>query len=445
MKLAPSLEDFWKTYIKSGVYSRFFIGFVCGVPFLLTLRILDIWLEECKVPDSLIGLFTLCHLPFTLKFLWGPFIDRVKIPFFSNLLGQRRSWALLSQLILFLGLIGMSNSSPQTSLSQLMLFASMVAFAEGCQDVALYAYQVEKTSSDMFGPVAGFVVFGYRIGLLFAKSVSLYLASYYGWGAAYKVMALCVLFSTFVFLFSAKEPALNLSSEGKTIAKLMNLYWYKDKKLTSWELIKASVFECLVYPLRIFMKKKYWLHLIGILMLFRAGDRMFQKMASPFYIAAGFSKIEIANVVQIFGTLASLIGGVLGGYVVKRFGIKRAMFYMGVLHACSCLIYVILSKAGHNLNVLYFSVFIENTTCGAMSTAFLAFLYTLCYTGYPATQYALLWALHEAGGVTGSVISGFIVEAIGWTSFFYFVPVVFVPSLVLLYVMIQKKDDDLLT
>lgn len=445
MKISSSFGDFFETYIKSGVYSRFFIGFVCGIPFLLTLRILDIWLEEYKVPDSVIGLFTLCHLPFTLKFLWGPFIDRIKLPYLYKKIGQRRSWALVSQVLLFWGLICMSNCSPSSSLLKLMASASLVAFAEGCQDVALYAYQIEKTKSDMFGPVAGIVVFGYRIGLLFAKSVSLYLAFYYGWAAAYKIMACCVLFSTFVFLFTAKEPQVNLSAEGKKIKRLMLTYWYKKDQKSSLFFIKAAVFECLIYPFQIFIKKKYWAYLISILILFRAGDRMFQKMASPFYIAAGFSKIEIANVVQVFGTVASLLGGILGGYVVKRLGIKKAMFYMGILHACSAFTYVVLSQAGHNIHMLYFSVFIENTTCGAMSTAFLAFLYTLCYTGYPATQYALLWALHEIGGIAGSLMSGFIVEAIGWTYFFYFVPVVFLPSLVLIFVIIQKKDDVLLS
>jgi PAT family beta-lactamase induction signal transducer AmpG len=292
----------------------------------------------------------------------------------------------------------------------------------------------------MFGPLAGVFVFGYKIGMFFSKSVTLYLAHYYGWDLAYAAMAFSIFLCT-IFIFCANEPQIPKTSEIKRIEKMVESYGKKEKSRFEFiRLMKATIFECLICPFKIFMGRRDWRETIAVIVLYRAGDRMAQKMAKPFYVDMGFSKLEIANVVQVFGTIAALVGGIAGGYLVKLYGVKRAMFWAGVIHAVGCLSYMILSCVGHDVRMLYLTVFIENITCGAIATAFIAFLYSLCNKNYATTQYALLWAFFELGGIIFRTISGAIADALGWTNFFLFVPFMFCPSLLILHRMMKMNE-----
>ncbi|MDR2724208.1 MAG: MFS transporter [Holosporaceae bacterium] len=441
MKLTSVIDDVIKAYLHSGTSSKLFVGFTCGVPFLLRLTILDLWLKECGVSNTVIGLFTLLQWPFMLKFLWAPFLEKMDFPILSKMFGRRRGWAIASQLLLFFGLMGMASITPQTSIISLMCYVSLVAFADGCQDMSLYPYQLDKTNAKMFGPTAGIFVFGYKIGMFFSKSITLYFAHYFGWNFAYAFMAFSIFLCT-IFIFCIDEPQIPKTREIKRIEKMVESYGRREKsKFEFIRIIKATFFECLVCPFKIFLQRRDWHKIVAIIMLYRAGDRMAQKMAKPFYVDMGFSKLEIANVVQVFGTIAALLGGIIGGYVVKLLGIKKAMFVAGIIHAIGCLSYVVLSCTGHNVRMLYLTVFIEDITCGIIATAFISFLYSLCNKNYAATMYALLWAFFELGGMIFRTISGIIADALGWVVFFLFVPFVFIPSLWILYQMIKQEEE----
>ncbi|MDR3155985.1 MAG: MFS transporter [Holosporaceae bacterium] len=441
MKQPSVMGDFLRTYCNPKMRLRFFVGFSCGIPFLLTLTILDLWLKDIGVSNTAIGLFTLLHWPFTLKFLWAPFIDKLNFPYFSKKLGRLRGWVLASQMLLFVGLIGMSCTNPQSSLPLLMFFTSLVAFADGCQDMSLYSYQMDRTKSDSLGHIAGIVLFGYRGGMLFAKSATLYLAHYFGWNIAYAVMAFSIFLCT-ILIIVAKEPICTQTKKDEiTIDRMVRSYDKADKsRIEFTRFIKRTMFECLVCPFVVFMKKNSdWRCIIALLMLFRAGDIVAQKMAKPFYIDLGFSLLQIANVVQVFGTVAALVGSLVGGYLVKKNSIMPAMLYTGTVHALSCFAYVALCQTGPNTFMLYFTVFIENISGGAMGAAFIAFLYNICDRRYCATQYALLWAFYDLGGIAFRIMSGALADMLGWTNFFLFIPLLFLPSLGLLYSMIARE------
>ncbi|MDR3179449.1 MAG: MFS transporter [Holosporaceae bacterium] len=433
MNFTSILGDFLKTYRNPKVCSIFFIGFSCGLPFLLTLTILDLWLKECGVSNTVIGLFTLLHWPFTLKFLWAPFIDKYNIPFWPKKFGRLRGWAIGSQLLLFIGIYGMSCSSPISSPFQLILWASLVAFADGCQDISLYAYQLDRARKDLLGPVAGVVIFGYKTGMLFAKSSALYLAYYLGWNRAYLLMAVVILICTIV-ICCIPEPVTNDADADASVP------YHSNSSSEFIKFLKKTIFECLVCPFRIFMKKENWKSLVALVILFKAGYILTQKMAKPFYVDMGFSILEIANVVQVFGTLAALAGGMIGGYLVKKITLHKVMFYTAIAHAVSCMAYLLLSQVGHSITMLYVTVFVENVTEGAMGTSFIAFLYSLCEIRYCATQYALLWAFYDFGGMLCRIISGVLADALGWTNFFLFMPLTFIPSLAILRKMIRSEQ-----
>jgi PAT family beta-lactamase induction signal transducer AmpG len=417
MKLASLLDDFIDVYFKKGLSSKFFIGFTCGVPFILRLAILDLWLKDQGLSNSLIGIITLLQFPFTFKFLWAPFIEKFNFPFLSKTFGQRKGWAIASQMLLFVGVIGMATSSPNSSLFRLLFFTSLVAFADGCQDMSLYTFQLPKTDSQMYGPTAGVYVFGYRTGLFFSKSITLYLAHCVGWNAAYFIMAFSIFLCT-LFILRIDEPRNEISSNNSDLHPL--------------KIITSTMKQCLFDPFKNFMKQSDWKSFIAVIMLYRAGDILAQKMARLFYLDLGFSILDIANVVQVFGSIATLFGGVIGGYFIKKLGIIRSMIWFGVIHASSCLCYVILAFVGKNLLVFYFSVFVENITSGAVVTAFVAFLYSLSHKNYAATQYALLWAFYDLGGTFYRTVSGIIADALGWTNFFLIIPLTFIPCLIIL-------------
>lgn len=424
MNIKNTIVDFIEVYKRKELRTKLFLGFACGIPFLLRLSILDMWLKDCGVSNTDIGLISLIQWPYNLRFLWSPFIEKFNFPILSKLFGKRRGWALASQIMLFIGLLGMSCSSPTTSLCSLLLFTSLVAFGDGCQDTALYIYQISKTDAEMYGPTAGTCVLGYRLGLLFTKSVTLYLAYWLSWSSAYLVMALSIFICTY-FIFKIPEPEGYYANQPEDALNPVN---------TMGNAIK----QCLIEPFQLFMKRTHWRSILAVLLLFRVGDSLAQKMSRPLYMDLGFSILEIVNVVQVFGSVATLLGSIVGGYFIRKRGILQAMIDLGILHAVMCFFYVAVSIVGHNIHMLYVSVFFENVTSGGVVTAFLAFLYSLCNKKYAATQYALLWSLYGISSMLYRSVSGCIVDTIGWTNFFTIVPFTFVPGLIVLLSLKSK-------
>lgn len=431
--------DLCSSYFNRAMGSRFCVGFSCGIPFLLRLSVLDLWLKDCGLSNSAIGFFTFMHWPYLLKFLYAPFIEKTDFPLLSRIFGRRRGWAIASQLLLFMGFAALSCCDPRTNLGWIMVLASFLAFADGCQDVSLYSFQVENASQKNFGVIASVFVFGYRIGLFFSKSVTLYLAHYYGWNVAYALMAFSVCLCT-LFILSVKEPQVTHSEQSATIRKLVGDY--EQSLHGSHCFLKSRIYECLVCPFQLFLKRKDSYKLLCVVLLYRVGDRVAQKMAKLFYIDLGFSMLDIANVVQVFGTTSTIVGSLIGGWISKRYGIMRSLFIVGIIHAIACFAYIMLYFIGHNITALYCTVFIENLTGGATATAFIAFLYSLSNDSESAaTQYAAFWALYEAVSMVCRACSGVIADMLGWKNFFFMIPFISVPSICILYQIIRKPSQ----
>lgn len=436
MRLTPFVSDFFKSYFNKDVYIKTFVGFSCGVPAMLRLSVLDIWLKDCGVSNALIGVFSLLHWPYWFKFLWAPFIERIDFPYLSKKFGRRRGWAIASQCLLFIGIFGMACCDPRTSLGTLLTFASIVAFADGCQDVSMYAYQLDGVHNGTVGVSASVFIFGYRMGMFFAKSLTLYLAHFLDWNSAYHSMAFAIFVCT-VFVLGLHEPVIHNKKEERRLDQLAKEYITEN---SFWGDVKRRIFECLVCPFKLFMEQNGWQLALALIFTYRIGDRIAQKMSKLFYMDIGFSLLDIANAVQVFGTVATIAGGLIGGYYVKCSGLKRAMLSLGIIHAIACFSYVILTHTGANLSLLYITVFIENTTGGALTTTFIAYLYSLCnHRAYPATQYALLWAFYELGGMACRSVSGIMADSLGWRNFFICIPFLFIPGILILWYMIRKE------
>ena len=259
------------------------MGFACGLPLLLTISLLQAWMQDEGVDLSVIGLMTLVGLPYTLKFIWAPLFDRYTLPF----LGRRRGWLLVMQLALVLSIISLGFSNPSRQPWLLALAALLVTFFSASQDIIVDAYRREDLTDKELGLGSSLYINGYRIGMLLASGGGLILADYISFTGVYLVMAACMA-PGIVTTLLAREPRL---TEG----------------------IPQSLKEAVIQPLVEYFKRPAALWILAFILCYKIGDTMASAMTTPFYLETGFSKTEIGTVVKLFGFWATIGGSLLGG------------------------------------------------------------------------------------------------------------------------------------
>lgn len=409
--------DTFKLYTERRLLFVFVMGFASGLPLLLTMGTLQIWLTEVGVSLTAVGLFALTGTPYTLKFLWAPLIDRVPVPLLSRRLGRRRSWMLVIQLGLMGAIVGLGFSDPATGPFRTAAFALAVAFFSASQDIVIDAYRIEILDPSQQGAGAAMTQAGYRFGLIVAGAGALYLADTVGsWSIVYAVMAVLVLVGVAAALFAPAPPGESLAGAGESHAALT---------------LQAMVIE----PFREFLTRhslsSAWV-ILAFILLYKFGDAFAGSMANPFFVKIGFSKIEIANASKIFGVFATLAGVFIGGVLVKQYGVLNTLLWCGVLQMLSNLMYAALAVVGHDVGFLYLTVGIENFTGGMASSAFVAYLSLLCNTAYTGTQFALLTSFMAFGRTWLSSTGGWLADHTDWVTFFVVSTVIAVPGLLLL-------------
>lgn len=408
------IRSFKRTYIdpyfSPRVLSIAFFAFPYGMMFALMVLTPQVWLKEIGVEKTNIGLFAIVSLPYVFKFLWAPMVDVVKLPFLHRL-GQRRSWLVLVHLSLILGLVAMGFSDPRPdNLLPIGIIALVLSFLAATQDIIVDAYRIEILNKDQSIPGVSMLIFGYRLGSLTAKAGPLYLAHYFDWTVAYVVMGLLVGVGIVATLFNP-EPV-------------------HEKK-------KRTVYETIIEPFHELIKRSsFWPAVFAFVILYRFGDAMVNNMASTFYLEIGFTKTEIASVMNIFGICATIAGGFLGAAVVRRFKIYGGLAFCGIAHALSNLMFVVLASTGNDLPLFYLSVAIENITGGMSTAAFFVYLSRLCRLNSAATQFALLTSLWSLSTPLAS-FSGWIVDHLSgnWVVFFLLTVVAALPGLLLIRVL----------
>ena len=409
--------DTFKLYTERRLLFVFVMGFASGLPLLLTMGTLQIWLTEVGVSLTAIGLFALTGTPYTLKFLWAPLIDRVPVPLLSRRLGRRRSWMLVIQLGLMGAIVGLGFSDPATGPFRTAAFALAVAFFSASQDIVIDAYRIEILDPSQQGAGAAMTQAGYRFGLIVAGAGALYLAdTVSSWSIVYAVMAVLVLVGVAAALFAPAPPGESLAGAGESHAALT---------------LQAMVIE----PFREFLTRhslsSAWV-ILAFILLYKFGDAFAGSMANPFFVKIGFSKIEIANASKIFGVFATLAGVFIGGVLVKQYGVLNTLLWCGVLQMLSNLMFAALAVVGHDVGFLYLTVGIENFTGGMASSAFVAYLSLLCNTAYTGTQFALLTSFMAFGRTWLSSTGGWLADHTDWVTFFVVSTVIAVPGLLLL-------------
>ncbi|MES9955715.1 MAG: AmpG family muropeptide MFS transporter [Sedimenticola sp.] len=387
------------------------MGFVCGLPLLLTGSLLQAWMTEEGVDLATIGLFAFVGLPYTLKFLWAPLLDRYTPVF----LGRRRGWLLLAQLALVFSLVLLAYSSPGVDTYGVAVAALLVTFFSASQDIVVDAYRREALSDDEQGLGASLYVNGYRVGMLLASGGGLIMADFMSFTAVYLWMAGFMVVGIVTTLL-APEPG---ASEGKP------------------RTLRAAVIE----PFVEYFKRQDALVILLFILLYKLGDTMASHMTTPFYLDIGFSKSEIGAVVKLFGFWATMAGGLLGGIWILRVGIYRALMGFGVLQGLSTAGFALLALLGNSVPGLAAVIAFENFSGGLGTAAYIAFMASLTNKKFTATQYALLSSLMGVPRVIAASPTGFMAEWMGWFGFFVFCALIAIPGLLLLR-WLHIRDSD---
>lgn len=404
------------------ILSIFLFGFSSGLPFLLTLSTLTIWLKESGVNNATVGLFVVVTVPYTFKFLWGPFVDRIKLPLLSKHLGQRRSWALVAQIVLIFMLLGLGASNPKINIFETALWAFGVAFCSAIQDIVVEAYRIEIIDEDQRGSAASSTYLGYRLGMMMSGAGALYLAATYSWQTSYQVMAFLIGIGLLTTLLSPSpktlvfSPAPHLSLRNKVPSREL------------WKWIKSTYGP----PIRELWQTYDWRVVFAFIFFYKVGDTTLSVMNTPFLVELGFSKLEIAHVAKLFGISAMIVGGFTGGLFLNRFGILSSLMLCAVLQVLSSLMFVIQALVGYNLSVLVITIGVENLTCGLGAAAFIAYLSSLCSVPHTATHFALLSSFGSLVRILLSMGAGLLADLLPWSLFFTLTTAACLPCLFLL-------------
>jgi MFS transporter, PAT family, beta-lactamase induction signal transducer AmpG len=450
---ARGWRDTLAIYAHPRVVTFLFLGFSAGLPFLLVFTTLSAWLREFGVSRTAIGFLSWIGITYSIKFVWSPVVDRVPLPLLTRLLGRRRSWMLLAQAGIGLGLLAMSFCDPRTDLWWLAVFAVVVAFSSATQDIALDAFRIEATDETLQGATAATYQLGYRIAVLAAGAGALYLAEFGSWPLAYRVMAALALVgiaTTLMVREPAPRPAAGTAEREGKIADFAARNAALPPALRE---ALVFVYGAIVCPFVDFFARFRWhaLVLLAFIGLFRLSDIAMGVMANPFYIDMGFSLAEIANVTKLYGFVMSILGALLGGALVFRIGAPRLLAPSVFLIAVSNLTFAWLAMVGRpDTLVLATAISVDNLVSGMAGSVFIAFLSGLTNTAYTATQYALFTSIMTLPGKLVGGFSGLMVDRLqseastkfgGYAIFFVYTALLGLPALVLA-MMVRRHFDE---
>lgn len=410
------------------VIAIFFLGFAAGLPLLLVFSTLSAWLRDMEIARSTIGFFGWVGITYSVKVFWAPIVDRISLPLLTKNLGQRRSWMLLAQLMIALGLFIMSLINPSEQLVLLALVAVGVAFFSATQDIALDAYRIEAAVPEYQGAMSASYIFGYRVALLVAGAGAFFIAEDWSWSLAYLCMSLCMIVGV-VTVLMIDEP----QQISRDIYYSSGSYWQR-----SMQWFKQAV----IAPFVDFFQRngRFAITVLCLIAIYRLSDITMGIMANPFYLDLGFSKGDIATIGKVYGFAMTLVGAFIGGLMVVRYGLFRPLIAGAVLVAFTNILFAKLALIGADISWLTIVISADNVSGGFANSAFIAYLSSLTNRAYTATQYALFSSLMTLPGKFISGFSGIIVDASSYFHFFIYAALLGIPA-VILAVVVYRKDQ----
>jgi len=428
-------------YLDRRVLAMLFLGFSSGLPFGVLAEPMTAWLAGSGVDKTTIGLFALVSLPYALKFLWAPIMDRVPLPIMTRMFGRRRGWVLVTQFVLIATIIKLGLSDPANSLWWTAAFALAVSFASASQDIVIDAYRVEILAEDQLAAGAALAINGWRLSSWGGAAVALIFADLVSWQVVFTGLALTVGVGIIAILLNP-EPATPMSDEAIALEQSAEDFLERNAHLPE-NLARAAawLYGSVFCPFIEFLTRPNWLLIILFILLYKFGDAVLTVMKIPFFLELGFSNTEIGTIAKLVGFPPIIIGGLFGGLLLAKTGIMRGLLISGIFMAASNLVFVLQSWVGYSQEMLAVTIAIENFTTSMGTVAFVAYLSSLCNIAYTATQYALLTSFMAFSRTVMTSGSGWVADQVSWPVFFLLTTLAALPGLILLVYMIRRFDQ----
>ncbi len=389
------------------------------MPLALILSTLKAFLLEKGFDLATIGFFSLAALPYSLKIFFAPIIDSKKVPLLTKIFGQRKSWIILTQILLAIFIAALGVAGIFQNLYSLALIAFLIGLASASQDIVIDGYRIELIEKENQGFAASFYVYGYRIGLLVSGALALVLAEIFGWNATYFILALTMASCVLITIF---------------IEETRKDFVQKNENFIQW--FKHSI----ISPLHDLTTHNLWFVILLFVVLFKLGDAFAGNLTLPFLLEIGFTKIEIAKIVKTFGLFATLFGALCGGILIKKINLNKTLWIAAIMQMLSNLAFALQAKVGYDPNLLYLTIFAENFSGGIGDAAFVAYLSSLCNLSFSATQYAILSSLATTARSFLASSAGVFAAKIGWYKFFILSTFLALPGIIFLFWLTVKNN-----
>jgi len=421
---ALTIKSF-RPYLRKAPLVAFLLGISSGFPLTLLIATMTFWLARVGIDTATIGFMVALGIPYTVKFLWAPLIDKLPLPFLTKAFGQRRGWLFFIQALLFVSIWQLGASNPQAgNMGTFALWAFITSFLAASQDIVIDAYRIEILDEEEFAHGTAANQFGYRTGGLIAGAGTIYFASNeglgLGWATAYGLTAFCIVPAIIGALIIGPGKFVDRYAEA---AGMRPAEWLR---------------ETVINPFREFLSRHGAFLILGFILVYKVGDAMGQAMLGPMIVDLGFSDTDYITANKIWGYAALIVGSALGAPFILWLGMGRALLISGLLMMFSNGMFMLLAATGNSYWMMVAAICTENLTSGIGLTVFATYLSGLSSIAYTATQFALLSSFAGVGRTFMAGPAGIIAENVGWFWFWGFTIVAAIPGMFLLWLLWSK-------
>lgn len=435
-----NITQYLHNFLDRRLLTIFLFGIASGFPWVMIGSAMNAWLQELGLTRTAIGLFGLIFVPYTFNFLWSPLLDRLKIPGLKKLLGMRRSWILLMQLLIVTGCLLMTQIDVANQLFIAGMAGLLISISSATQDIAIDAYRIDVIGSgdqQKIAAGAAMATSGWWTGYAFLGSVAFFAADIEGWSwtDAYLILAAIMASFTLIVIFIAKEPINDRELQQKNLEQ----QYLKELSIVGpIEKVQVWVRVTLVEPFSDFFKRNgsnVALSLLGFIFFFKIGEAFLGKMSIVFYKEIGFSNSDIGYYSKLLGGGITILFTIMGGIFTMRFGIVKGLFLGGVAMAASNLIFAAIAVVGPDKTLFTIAIVVDGYTQAWSTVAFVSFISMMCNQAFSASQYALLASLGNMNRAVIGSSGGWIVDSLdgNWALFFIITTLMVIPGLMILY------------
>ena len=445
-----SFSEMFSIYFDKRMIKILLLGAISGFPWVLIGSSLSLWLKEDGLSRSTIGWAGLIFGVYAFNYLWAPLIDRIQIPFLTKKIGHRRGWIVSMQVLILISLFLWSIIDPSENLALVITVGLIIAVASATQDITVDALRIEQIGENegkSMAAGAAMAVVGWWSGYKLGGVISLFSAEYLQkigfenyWQLTFLILGVLIILMNIGLMFVEETGSIERQNKQKESDKIISNKFEKENIITKFI---TWIGGTIGGPILSFFKKNGFSIAIGILgfvFLFKIGEAFLGRMSIIFYKEIGFSKSDIAIYSKTLGWVTTVLFTLLGGLLVIRSGVLKAMFFAGILMASTNLLFSVLAWSDKSELLFAIAVIFDDIAAAFATVAFVAFISLLVDRSYTATQYALLASIGTAGRTTLASSSGALVDWLNgdWGTFFILTALMVIPSLIILWIMRNK-------